>query len=351
MFKRTNGFGLLFLLLLCTGCQLHSLSKQQQPVRLISQPVGVPSELCKASVPDYIIEPPDILTIEAIRILPRQPYLLQSLDSVTVQIVDASGLSLYEATSRIDPSGNLTLGPLFGSIEASGKTIEEVRDSIRLEVGKVYTKPQISADVAQLALFQQIAGEHLVGPDGRVNLGVYGQVRVAGLTLQEATQAVEEHLSGILNKPKIAIDVYGYNSKFYYVITEGAGLGDRVNRFPFTGNETVLDAVSSVEGFNAISSKQMWIARPGGYEQGGEQILPVDWLAISKRGDVKTNYQLLPGDRLFVAEDGLVAYDNQLAKKLAPIERISGVFLLVTTAAQRLVFFERSAVAGGGAGF
>ncbi|MFO0180943.1 MAG: hypothetical protein ACK517_04065, partial [bacterium] len=111
MFKRTNGFGLLFLLLLCTGCQLHSLSKQQQPVRLISQPVGVPSELCKASVPDYIIEPPDILTIEAIRILPRQPYLLQSLDSVTVQIVDASGLSLYEATSRIDPSGNLTLGP------------------------------------------------------------------------------------------------------------------------------------------------------------------------------------------------------------------------------------------------
>jgi hypothetical protein len=46
-----------------------------------------------------------------------------------------------------------------------------------------------------------------------------------------------------------------------------------------------------------------------------------------------------------------VAYDNQLAKKLAPIERISGVFLLVTTAAQRLVFFERSAVAGGGVGF
>jgi len=350
MLRRTNGFSLLFLTLLCTGC--HSLTKRQQPVRLISQPAGVPSELCKASIPDYIIEPPDILTIEAIRILPRQPYKLQSLDSVLVQIVDSSGEILYEATSSIDPSGRLPLGPVFGSLEARGRTIEEVRESIRGEVGKVYSEPQISADIVQLALLQQIAGEHLVGPDGRVNLGVYGQVRVAGMTLQEATQAVEHHLSGALDSPKIAIDVFGYNSKFYYVISEGAGLGDQVNRFPFTGNETVLDAISNVEGFSAISSKHMWIARPGRNDQGGEQILPVDWLAISKRGDVTTNYQLLPGDRLFVAEDSLVAYDNQLAKKLAPMERISGVVLLITTAAQRLVFFEEiGALGGGGIGF
>ncbi len=350
MLRRTNGFCLLLMTLLCTGCL--SSAKRQQPVRLISQPIGVPSELCKASIPDYIIEPPDILTIEAIRILPRQPYKLQPLDSVLVQIVDSSGEILYEATSSIDPSGRLPLGPMFGSLEASGRTIEELRESIRGEVGRVYSEPQIAADIVQLALLQQIAGEHLVGPDGRVNLGVYGQVRVAGMTLREATQAVEQHLSTVLDTPQIAIDVFGYNSKFYYVISEGAGLGDQVNRFPFTGNETVLDAISNVEGFSAISSKHIWVARPGRNEQGGEQILPVDWLAISKRGDVKTNYQLLPGDRLFVAEDSLVAYDNQLAKKLAPMERISGVVLLITTAAQRLVFFDEiGAFGAGGGGF
>ncbi len=351
MSRRTNGFSLLFLGLLCTGC--HGLSTRSEPVRCISQPIGVPSELCKASIPDYIVEPPDILTIEAIRILPRQPYKLQPLDSLLVQVLDSSGETLYDATSRIDPSGKLPLGPLFGSIEASGQTIDAVRESIRREVGSVYAKPQISADIVELAMQQQIAGEHLVGPDGRVNLGVYGQVRVAGMTVQEATQTVEQHLSVLLDNPKIAIDVFGYNSKFYYVISEGAGLGDQVNRFPFTGNETVLDAISNVEGFSAISSKQMWIARPGRNEQGGEQILPVDWLAISKRGDVKTNYQLLPGDRLFVAEDSLVAYDNHLAKKLAPMERISGLILLITTTAQRLVYFDQVGGfgAGGGAGF
>jgi len=349
MSRRKNGFILLLMTLLCSGCA--SLSKRQEPVRLISQPIGVPSELCKASIPDYIIEPPDILTIEAIRLLPRQPYKLQALDSVMVQIVDSSGEILYEATSSIDPSGWLPLGPVFGSLEARGRTIEDVREAIRSEVSKVYAEPQISADIVQLALLQQIAGEHLVGPDGRVNLGVYGQVRVAGMTLQEATQAVEQHLSVILDSPQIAIDVFGYNSKFYYVISEGAGLGDQVNRFPFTGNETVLDAISNVEGFSAISSKHMWIARPGRNEQGGEQILPVDWIAVSKRGDVKTNYQLMPGDRLFVAEDSLVAYDNQLAKKLAPMERLSGVVLLITTAAQRLVFFDEIGALGGGIGF
>lgn len=349
MSRRTNGFGLLFVALLCTGC--HGLSTRSQPVRFISQPMGVPSELCKASIPDYIIEPPDILTIEAIRILPRQPYKMQTLDSVLVQVLDSAGETLYDATSSIDPSGRLPLGPLFGSIEASGKTIDEVRDAIRDAVAKVYSKPQVAADIVELALQQQIAGEHLVGPDGRVNLGVYGQVRVAGMTVPEATQAVEQHLSALLDNPQIAIDVFGYNSKFYYVISEGAGLGDQVNRFPFTGNETVLDAVSNIEGFSAISSKQMWIARPGRNEQGGEQILPVDWLAISKRGDVKTNYQLLPGDRLFVAEDSLVAYDNHLAKKLAPMERISGLMLLMTTTAQRLVYFDQVGGLGAGTGF
>ncbi len=61
--------GLLIVILCCTGC--HALHKQQQPVPLVSQPADVPRELCKATVPEYIVEPPDILTIDALRLLPK----------------------------------------------------------------------------------------------------------------------------------------------------------------------------------------------------------------------------------------------------------------------------------------
>jgi polysaccharide biosynthesis/export protein len=124
------------------------------------------------------------------------------------------------------------------------------------------------------------------------------------------------------------VSVYAYNSKSYYVVTEGAGLGDRVARYPITGNETVLDAISQIQGLQQVSSKKIWVARPAPSGESCDQILPVDWCAITQRGVVDSNYQLLPGDRVFVAEDKLVAIDTRLGKVIAPLERLFGVTAL-----------------------
>jgi len=109
------------------------------------------------------------------------------------------------------------------------------------------------------------------------------------------------------------------------VITAGAGLGDNIRRIPVTGNETVLDAVSYVGGLSQVSSKQVWIARPAPGGFGCEQILPVEWDAITQGGSAATNYQLMPGDRLYIAEDRLLAANNFIGKVISPIERLFGV--------------------------
>src|SRR5262249_37530188 len=83
--------------------------------------------------------------------------------------------------------------------------------------------------------------EHKVGAAGTVGLGVYGSVKPAGLTLDQARGVVEGYLSAYIKNPKVNVDVYAYNSKFYYIVTDGAGFGQQVYRLPFTGNETVLD--------------------------------------------------------------------------------------------------------------
>lgn len=313
-------------------------------------PQAMPREQAKVSLPDYIIEPPDVLTIETLSLVPKAPYHLRVFDVLTI---NSAGLSAEEPIAGdypIQPNGMIELGHSYGPIQAAGHTTEELQTIILAKLAKLYTSPSVWVTLHELGARQQIAGEHLVAPDGKVNLGTYGRVRVVGMTIEEAQAAVQEHLSQYLEQPEIAIDVLGYNSKVYYVVTQGAGFGDQVVILPARGNETVIDAIGQVQGLQSTSSTRMWIARPGHNDCGGDQILPIDWLAVTQRGDTTTNYQIMPGDRLYVSEDKLVAFDTALGKLISPVERVLGVTLLGTNTAQRIVFFKQSASNGGGNG-
>jgi polysaccharide export outer membrane protein len=298
-------------------------------------------------MPDYIIEPPDILTIDAISLTPKSPYALQPLDVVSIY---TSGLLEEDTISgeySVQPNGTVQLGFSYGSVAAAGKTVEQLQADIIALLRRDFRNAGAWLTLLQTSAQQQIAGEHLVAPDGKVNLGTYGRVRVVGMTIEEARTAVQAHLTQYLDNPQIALDVFGFNSKVFYVVTQGAGLGDQVVIMPSKGNETVLDAIGQIQGLESNSSTRMWIARPGYNECGGDQILPVDWVAITQRGDIQTNYQILPGDRIYVSEDKLVALDTAIAKIVSPIERLFGVTLLGTQTAQRLAFFEETAIRGG----
>ncbi len=118
---------------------------------------------------------------------------------------------------------------------------------------------------------QPIQRQHLVAPDGTINLGIYGKIRVAGMTLDQVADAVAvrllEIMPGLLRglpdvkegkeveggripekiwkeegftsveliKKEMQVDVLSYNSKFYYVITDGGGYGQQVYPIPNQG--------------------------------------------------------------------------------------------------------------------
>lgn len=176
---------------------------------------------------------------------------------------------------------------------------------------------------------QPIAGPHLVKADGKINMGLYGQVRVAGLTVEEAKKAIEDHLSKDIVGAQVNVDVYSYNSKKIYVIADGAGFGEQVFHLDFTGNETVLDVVAKVGGIPQQSSKRrIWVARPNPKDEKDSIILPVDWIGIVKCGQSATNYQLFPNDRLYIQSDPIQAWDGWIAKITSPIERLFGTNVL-----------------------
>lgn len=310
-------------------------------------PPETPRELCKVSLPDYIIEPPDVLSIEAISLLPKQPYVLRPLDVVSIVTTGLPEESNLAGEFVVQVDGTVQLGPEFGSFMAAGKTVDVLQADLLAWLKERYREPVVNVMLSQLAAQQQIAGDHLVAPDGKVNLGSYGRVRVVGLTIEEAKAAIEAHLAATIEKPEIAVDILGFNSKVYYVITQGAGLGDGVIILPSRGNETVLDAIGQIQGLQSNQSTRMWVARPGKNGCGGDQILPVDWLAVTQRGDVSTNYQLMPGDRVYVSEDKLVAIDTKIGKIFAPLERLLGFTALTTSTTRQIVFFNQQGGFGG----
>ena len=105
----------------------------------------------------------------------------------------------------------------------------------------------------------------IVLADGVVLGAVAAAAGVAlGVGVAAALQPlIEAHLSHFLVRPEVSVDIAGFNSKVFYVITDGAGAGAQVARFPVTGKTTVLDAMSNVNGLSPVSSKHhVYLVRP-----------------------------------------------------------------------------------------
>jgi polysaccharide export outer membrane protein len=317
---------LLLVAALAGGC--HSLRPGKSPI------VALPRELDKVCLPDYQVEPPDILLIEAVRTVPKPPYKVEPLDILAVQLANPIPDEPLTGLFTVEPDGTINLGPVYGgTVTVTGLTLPQVKTALEKHIATVVMlkDPRVSVSLAQSRVAQRISGPHLVRPDGTISLGTYGSVRVSGMTLADVRRAVEAQLAESLLDPQVFVDVQNYNSKLYYVILDGGGAGQTVVRLPVTGNDTVLDAVSQVSGLTAVSSKnRIWVSRPAP-AGAGHQILPVDWRAISECGDTATNYQLMPGDRLFVAAYPLVAIDIALARVISPVERLFGITLLGST--------------------
>ncbi|MCE9563171.1 MAG: polysaccharide biosynthesis/export family protein [Planctomycetes bacterium] len=270
------GIGACLLSLLGVGC--HHTHPEVGP-RGATAPIAVPPpgtvpvELQKIMLPPYVIEAPDQLLIEVIQRAPVE-------DPVT-----------------------------------KVKTVQTVRLPV-----------------------QPISGPFQVRLDGTVGLGFWGPVPVSGLTMEQAAEAIRKHvitnpvLRDLGTKPEsvvVILDVLAYNSKRYYVIFDGGGFGEQVISFPITGSETVLDAIANVGGISDVGSKRnMWVARRTPHPGQPWQILPIDWVGLTQHGQTCTNYQILPGDRIYVKAQKLVTIDRTLTRIFAPIERVFGITLL-----------------------
>lgn len=248
-----------WVVMLLTACAACGCQTVKTPEEAIANS-NIPSEFKKVSMPEYIIEPPDLILVEVLEALEGRP----------------------------------------------------------------------------------ISGERLVRPDGKISLGFYGEVYVAGLTTSEAKEKIVLHLRKYLTddtlglweedpktqqaKPveprdtdRVFVDVTAYNSKNYYVLGDVGAPG----KLPITGNETVLDAIQYAGGLMPTAAPQnIRLVRPAPPGACCEQLLPVNLAAITSGGDPTTNYQLMPGDRIVVYRDPIVRTTIFLDRLAAPFQTV-----------------------------
>lgn len=342
-----------------TQAQMHPYA-ETLGLYMPPQPPGpLPTELNKVSHPPYTVAPPDVLTIEAVRLTLPDADKLQPGDIVNIQVSGTLPDQPILGKYRVGADGRVHLGFSYGSIKIGGMTLDQAQRAIRDHLAPprgILRNPQVFIGLEQRPDPQLDLGgqrlraeggrdgalrEYLVRPDGTIHLGAYGCVYVAGLTLNQVKWVVERHLSQYFIDPLVAVDVRSYGSKVYYVILDYGGaapdgvaaVNQQVFRFPYTGNETVLDAIAQVSGLPAqASQRRIWVARPSPCHAHCNQILPVDWKAIVQGASTCTNYQIFPGDRIYVSHDPFVATDRFLNRLLQPIDRVFNSMILGTSA-------------------
>jgi protein involved in polysaccharide export with SLBB domain len=145
----------------------------------------------------------------------------------------------------------------------------------------------------------QLPGDQVVMPDGTISLGQYGQVIVAGKTVRDIenlVRAVIQGSPGSKDPGPIVARVVSRVSKIYYVLGEVNSPG----AFPLQGRETVLDGIVAAGGLTDRASRVNSILSRPTPPDSCRIVLPVCYRQIVQLGDTTTNYQLAPGDRIYV---------------------------------------------------
>jgi protein involved in polysaccharide export with SLBB domain len=284
------------------------------------------------------VAPPDVLLIEALRLIPKGPYRLEPLEVIQIDVPDALPKQEIKGLFMILPDGKVNLGHSYGSVVIGNLTVDQAQAAIRSHLSPIIKNASVSISIVQMRTMQKISGEHLVRPDGTVHLGIYGSVYVAGMSLGQVKNAIENYLAAYLVNPQVSVDVKAYNSRKVYIIADTfVNFRQQVIVLPVTGNEHVLDAISKVQGLNFTASmNRIWIARPSPAGHPCSQILPVDWKAITQAGRTETNYQLLPGDRIYIDSDPFWRAYFQIDKVLAPFERVLDFTFRAATTVQSI---------------
>jgi polysaccharide biosynthesis/export protein len=137
-----------------------------------------------------------------------------------------------------------------------------------------------------------------VQPDGSVNLNIVGNVRVAGLSVDQVQQRIVSLASVRLNHPELTITLQQFEQPYFVV----AGEVDHPGKFDLRDNLTALQAIMLAGGFkDSARDTQVILFRRINADEA--EVHKLDLHNIKKNSDLERDTELEPGDMLLVTRN------------------------------------------------
>lgn len=191
---------------------------------------------------------------------------------------------LFVTTGCATQSGSITQGPPPSGSEVVDKYLVGVDDTLSVSV---WRNPELSV-------------EPVVRPDGMITVPVIGDVLAAGKTPEEVATEISERLSQYIRNPQVTVSVTRLVSNAYLTRIRVTGAVVQPISSPHRPGMTVLDAVLEAGGLTEFAAPDS--ARLYRKVNGKINAYPIYLKQILQKGDMKTNYELLPGDIISIPE-------------------------------------------------
>ncbi len=210
-----------------------------------------------------------------------------------------SGLLFQPGPHKLLRSAEAFAFRLPHDLDTPRETMKHHMAEYRVEPGDV-----LAVEPADFNSPLRLPSDQTVLPDGSIELGRYGRPIVDGMTVAEieleVQRIIRQHHPETDEESKeayrVTVHMVQPESKVYYVLGEVNSPG----AFPVIGRETVLDAIIQAGGIgNRANRHRLILSRPSA-PPACRTVLPICYDKIVQLGDATTNYQIQPGDRIYV---------------------------------------------------
>jgi len=261
--------------------------------------------LFKKDPPEYKIRSGDVIEIIYHMMYEENPaeYLLEVQDAVKIEFFNQPELS---RTVSIRSDGKITM-PLIGDISASGLTTAQVEKELTNGYKRYLIDPiitiylerfNVKIDELKKAITTAPRGQSKISPvrpDGRTSFPFIGDIKVAGLTVEEVRRIINEKYRYYVRNLEITVVIERVVNPTIYVSGEVNGPGD----LSITGPLYLSQVISRAKGLTPTADgKSVMVIRRFGVSK--PVVFRTDLNAVLLRGDISKDVLLTEDDMVYV---------------------------------------------------
>jgi polysaccharide export outer membrane protein len=135
-----------------------------------------------------------------------------------------------------------------------------------------------------------VSGQFLVRPDGRISVPLIGDVTASGRTPEQLEKDIAERLSKFIREPQVNVGILSVGSKKYFILGEV----NKPGSFPLVVPTNVLEALVNAGGFRDFANEtKILILR-------GNKVFTFNYKQVTRGKKPEQNILLEPGDKIIV---------------------------------------------------